>query len=151
MLFKEDFHPVEIAIDLMNFKALELISGHIQKNNSLLVTESILFKGLESPSNLFKRAIVEAYMRPPDMDCTALPSALPISSEEFPYIFKSFSKHLKRKEIDQIYREEHNTAVDQQIYEYYRVPRPISLHLSSKFIRQFLEKMMINSELCATT
>ena len=151
MLFKEDFHPVEIAIDLVNFRALELISRHIEKNNSLLITESLLFKALESPSSTFKKAVVEAYTTPPGLDRTALPSALSIDPEEFPYILQSFSKNLEQKDINRIKRDEEKSGGEQQIFEYYRVPRPISLHLSSNFIRQFLRKMMENSELCATT
>ena len=87
--FREDLHPVEIAIDLVNFNALEIISKHIERNDSLLVTTKLFQKAIESTSTRFKKAIIKAFFSPPGLDTTALPYALGIPDSEFPYIFKS--------------------------------------------------------------
>ena len=135
ILFREDFHPAEIAMDMVNFKALELISKHIQKNNSLLVTKTHLLKALDSPSSIFMRAMVEAFFNPPGLDRSALPNSLSIDSAEFPYFYKSSSQNLEQEDIDKINMREDSTSSEKQIYEYYRISRMVSLHLSSKFIR----------------
>ena len=149
MLFKEDFHPVEIAMDTLNIKAMEIIAKNMEKNKSLLVTENLFLKALESPSNSFKKAMVEAFFDPPGLEKELLPNAIPIGDTSFPYIYQSNSKNLDQEEIDKILREQ--SSVEMKKYEYHRISRPISLHLSSKFIREFLNKMTENSELCAST
>jgi len=112
MLFNEELHPVEIAIDTVNFKAMEVIAKHLEKKSSLLVTENLFSKALDSSSVGFKKAIVEAFLNPPGLDKDNLPNALAISSSEFPYIYKSLSKNLELEEIEKITNEKENSSAE---------------------------------------
>ena len=112
MLFNEELHPVEIAIDTVNFKAMDVIAKHLEKKSSLLVTENLFSKALDSSSVGFKKAIVEAFLNPPGLDKDNLPNALAISSSEFPYIYKSLSKNLELEEIAKITNEKENSSAE---------------------------------------
>ena len=147
--FREDFHPVEIAIDLVNYNALETISKHIERNDSLKVTTKLFSKALESTSSRFKKAIIQAFFSPPGLSTDSLPTALAIPDTEFPYIYKCGEKDLGLKNIREI--EDAHKDADKHTYQYYRISEPISVHLTSDFIKNFLLEMQENSELCAGT